>query len=162
MTFPLHFCSTGSELTVATLENELWSVASKWETLGRKLGLPEGSLKNIAADFPLGRGASKRRLNAVLDDWCNNVTDGSWSNIVCALKEKDESILARGIEKKYYRPDQGSYTVLVYVCVTNLTGCCVSCVLTCSGVLVFPYYLAYNHRTRNALTNAYHQQFSHT
>ena len=93
---------------MATLESELAPVAAKWETLGRKLGLEEWRLKNIAADILPGRGASMRRLSAVLDEWCTNVTERLWSNIVCALKEMDESILAREIEIKYCRPTQGT------------------------------------------------------
>ena len=37
----------------------------------------------------------------------------SWSSIVCALKEMDESILAREIEMKYCRPTQGTYIMVV-------------------------------------------------
>ena len=85
------------------LTSALNKVASEWKRLGVNLEIPEGTLNNIAANYP---HKSEDCLLEMLKEWLKQQVDPppSWANIVDAVGSLGYKQLGSELKEKYRIP----------------------------------------------------------
>ena len=90
--------SSALKLDVTTLYNELTSI-SNWRTLGLHLDVQDYELDQIETSQPTeGCHGWKRET---LSLWLWRTPNASWRNVVGALRQMGENVVAERIEQKY-------------------------------------------------------------
>ena len=84
-------------LTEHKLFEELNGIAAKWYRLGLCLSLERNTLDIVERDNP----DAGLRMAGMLSHWFNNTPNGSWKDVVDALRKMDESRMALRLQKKY-------------------------------------------------------------
>ena len=91
--------STAVKPDIATLCNELTGI-SDWFTLGLNLGVPHHQLEEVRRNYYSVEGLGAcRRETLVL--WLQRTPNASWGDMVGALQQIGENIVAERIEQKY-------------------------------------------------------------
>ena len=95
---PLVPIPTGSALNLHNLSSELASVID-WFSLGLNLGLQKHELTKIEHDY---QGNDRRRVE-MLDLWLHRTPNATWEDVVRALQQMGENVVAENIREKYIR-----------------------------------------------------------
>ena len=80
------------------LSSELASVID-WFSLGLNLGLQKHELTKIERDY---QGNDRRRVE-MLDLWLHRTPNATWEDVVRALQQMGENVVAENIREKYIR-----------------------------------------------------------
>ena len=86
------------ESDIATLCDELTGI-SDWFTLGLNLGVPYHLLKEVRSVYSVKGLGACRQETLVL--WLQRTPSASWRDVVGALRQMGENIVAERIEQKY-------------------------------------------------------------
>ena len=85
-------------LNLQRLASELASVID-WFSLGLNLGLQKHELTKIERDY---QGNDRRRVE-MLDLWLQRTPNATWEDVVRALQQMGENVVAENIREKYIR-----------------------------------------------------------
>ena len=95
-------------LSELELNNVVLAVSdvAEWFALGLQLGLPNATLRLIAAD-PNIKGIKSQRL-AMLSEWLKYDTAASWEKLAAALASIGENVAATNVRSQFMKvaPDQ--------------------------------------------------------
>ena len=107
-------CFFTANFDIRTLARELKSVNSKWFVLGIHLGVQYSDLQKIKQTYLAA--SVEDLLIHVLYSWLRSNPSSSWSNVITALRDLNETILADELESSY-TTESNSYTfcVLMYI-----------------------------------------------
>ena len=85
-------------LWVDLLEQEVGiNIDIKWDTLGSRLGLREGEIRELECDHR----TTECRRRGMFDRWLRKEANTSWERIITALESMDEKSLASRLRDKY-------------------------------------------------------------
>ena len=89
------------KLELKDLTGALNKVASEWKRLGVHLGIPDGTLDNIAADYP---HKSQDCLLEMLKEWLKQQVDPppSWAVIIDAVESLGDKQLGKELREKLH------------------------------------------------------------
>ena len=85
-------------MNLHNLSSELASVID-WFSLGLNLGLQKHELTKIERDY---QGNDRRRVE-MLDLWLHRTPNATWEDVVRALQQMGENVVAENIREKYIR-----------------------------------------------------------
>ena len=103
-------------LTQKNILNAIKDVAD-WKLLGIQLGIKGSKLQEIDANNS-GQIANCRL--DLINYWLDSDVSASWQELITALKEIDEHVLAEEIRALYYPQNEGTCITLHWECIDSI------------------------------------------